>query len=74
VIALLASRSTGHVALAQTKGLAAGDMGAVLREALKEFPGKGGGAKDFSQGSLANSVQVEAFLLRAKDLLAKQIS
>jgi alanyl-tRNA synthetase len=58
------------VALAQTKGLAAADMGAILREALKEFPGKGGGAKDFSQGTLANPAQAEAFLMRAKNLLA----
>ena len=70
VLALLASRSSGHVALAKTKGLAAGDMGAILREALKEFQGKGGGAKDFSQGTLANPAQAEAFLMRAKNLLA----
>jgi alanyl-tRNA synthetase len=70
VLALLASRFSGHVALAQTKGLAAADMGAILREALKEFPGKGGGAKDFSQGTLANPGQAEAFLIRAKNLLA----
>ncbi len=70
VIALLASRSSGHVALAQTKGLAAGDMGGVLREALKQFKGKGGGAADFAQGSLADAGQAEPFLLRTRDLLA----
>ncbi|MGD0965595.1 MAG: DHHA1 domain-containing protein [Candidatus Acidiferrales bacterium] len=68
-IVLLASRSSGHVALAQTKGVAAGDMGVILREALREFQGKGGGTKDFSQGSLANPAQAEALLKRAKDLL-----
>jgi alanyl-tRNA synthetase len=70
VIALLASRSSGHVALAQTKGLAAGDMGGVLREALKQFKGKGGGAADFAQGSLADAGQADEFLLRARNLLA----
>ena len=70
LIALLASRSSGHVALAQTKGLAAGDMGGVLREALKQFEGKGGGAADFAQGSLADPGQADQFLVRAKDLLA----
>jgi alanyl-tRNA synthetase len=70
VIALLASRSSGHVALAQTKGLSAGDMGAILREALQEFQGRGGGTKDFAQGSMANPGQAEAFLARAKDLLS----
>ena len=70
VIALLASRSSGHVALAQTKGLSAGDMSATLREALKEFQGKGGGTKDFAQGSLTNPVQTEAFVARSRELLA----
>jgi alanyl-tRNA synthetase len=70
VIALLASRSSGHVALAQTKGLSAADMGAILREALKEFQGRGGGAKDFAQGNLTNPSQIDAFLKRSKDLLA----
>jgi alanyl-tRNA synthetase len=70
VIALLASRSSGHVALAQTKGLAAGDMGGVLREALKQFKGKGGGAADFAQGSLADAGQADQFLARTRDLLA----
>jgi alanyl-tRNA synthetase len=70
IIALLASRSSGHVALVQTKGLSRGDMGAILREALKELQGKGGGTKDFAQGSLADPAQVDAFLARAKDLLA----
>jgi len=44
-------------------------MGVILREALREFQGKGGGTKDFSQGSLANPAQAEALLKRAKDLL-----
>jgi alanyl-tRNA synthetase len=70
VIALLASRSSGHVALAQAKGLAAGDMGGLLREALKQFKGKGGGAADFAQGSLADAGQADQFLLRTRDLLA----
>jgi alanyl-tRNA synthetase len=70
VIALLASRSSGHVALAQTKGLAAGDMGSALREALNQFKGKGGGAADFAQGSLADAGQADQFLARTRNLLA----
>jgi alanyl-tRNA synthetase len=64
-VALLASRSSGHVAFAQTKGLG-GDMGSLLREALKRFPAKGGGAKDFAQGTLADPAQVDEFLSYAK--------
>lgn len=63
-VALLASRSSGHVAFAQSKGLA-GDMGGLLREALQQFPGKGGGAKDFAQGTLADPAQATAFLAHA---------
>lgn len=67
-VALLASRSSGHVVLAQTKGGAA-DLGKLLRETLKEFGGKGGGARDFAQGSLASASDAEAFLIRAKKAL-----
>jgi alanyl-tRNA synthetase len=45
-------------------------MGGLLREALKQFKGKGGGAADFAQGSLADAGQADQFLLRTRDLLA----
>jgi alanyl-tRNA synthetase len=67
-VTLLASRSSGHVVLAQTKGGAA-DVGKLLRETLKEFGGKGGGARDFAQGSLASASDADAFLVRAKNAL-----
>jgi alanyl-tRNA synthetase len=65
VAVLLASRASGHVAFAQSKGMA-GDMGVVLRASLKEFGGKGGGGKDFAQGTLADASQIPQFLERAK--------
>jgi alanyl-tRNA synthetase len=68
VVAVLASRSTGHVAFAQTKGGAV-DMGKLLRETLKDFGGKGGGSRDFAQGSLASASDAEALLARAKKAL-----
>jgi len=68
VTAFLASRTSGYVTFAQTKGFS-GDMGGLLRQALKEYPGKGGGTKDFAQGSLNDATQVDAFLGRAKQLL-----
>jgi alanyl-tRNA synthetase len=67
-VAVLASRSSGHVVLAQTKGGAA-DVGKLLRETLKEFGGKGGGARDFAQGSLASASDADAFLVRGKNAL-----
>jgi alanyl-tRNA synthetase len=70
VVALLASRETGHVVFAQSKGLPY-DMGALLRETLKEFGGKGGGAKDFAQGSMPDPAKADELLARAAERLKK---
>lgn len=78
VTVLLAARSSGgtsgetggHVLLVQSKGLS-GDMGAALRELLKEFSGKGGGGKDFAQGTIADANQAQAFMDHAKAILAR---
>jgi alanyl-tRNA synthetase len=64
-LALLGSRASGHVALAQSKG-GPGDLGATLRETLKTFPGKGGGGRDFAQAALSDPAGVAAFLDRVK--------
>jgi alanyl-tRNA synthetase len=71
VVALIASRSSGHVAFAQSKELS-GDMGALLRATLKEFGGKGGGPKDFARGSVADASVVDKLLARARELVATQ--
>jgi alanyl-tRNA synthetase len=70
VVALLASRGTGHVVFAQSKGFQ-NDMGALLRETLKEFGGKGGGAKDFAQGSMPDPAKADELLARAAERLKK---
>ncbi|MGH9735616.1 MAG: alanyl-tRNA editing protein [Candidatus Acidiferrales bacterium] len=70
VVALLVSRMAGHVVFAQTKG-AAGDMGAMLREALAAFGGKGGGTKDFAQGKLPNPADADRILQHARDRLTQ---
>jgi alanyl-tRNA synthetase len=69
VVALLGSRASGHVVFAQTKGLPH-DMGALLRDTLKQFGGKGGGAKDFAQGSVADAGKVADVVAHAKSMLA----
>jgi alanyl-tRNA synthetase len=69
VVALLASRASGHVVFAQTKG-SANDMGALLRDTLKQFGGKGGGAKDFAQGSVADATKASDVIAHAKKMLA----
>ncbi len=65
VIALLASRESGHVVAARSADLAQ-DLGIALRESLKEFQGKGGGAKHFAQGALPDPTQLDAFLTASK--------
>jgi alanyl-tRNA synthetase len=68
VVALLASRASGHVVFAQSKGLPH-DMGALLRDTLKQFAGKGGGAKDFAQGSMADAGKAGDVVAYAKKML-----
>jgi alanyl-tRNA synthetase len=66
---LLASRASGHIVFAQSQGMPR-DMGAFLRQVLTEFSGKGGGSKNFAQGSIPAPSQIDALLSRAKQLLA----
>jgi alanyl-tRNA synthetase len=68
VIALLASRESGHLVAARSPELTQ-DFGAILRESLQEFQGKGGGAKHFAQGALPDPTQTDAFLATAKSRL-----
>jgi len=71
VVVLLASRPTGHVVFAQTKGGSA-DMGKLLREAVLDFGGKGGGTKDFAQGNIPQPADLDALLSRAKTCLERK--
>ncbi|HMD32617.1 MAG TPA: alanyl-tRNA editing protein [Candidatus Acidoferrales bacterium] len=50
-IALVAARPGGQMVFAQSAGLP-GDMNALLRAGLATAGGKGGGTRDFAQGSL----------------------
>lgn len=70
VVALLASRASGHVVFAQTKSGRA-DMGALLREALSAVGGKGGGTKDFAQGKIPNAADADRMVQQAKQNLGQ---
>jgi len=61
----LASRSAKAVVMAQSAGLE-GDMGALLRELLAKFGGKGGGSKVFAQGSVNDANEIEGLLAEAR--------
>jgi len=69
VVTLLASGASGNVVFAQTKGLSH-DMDALLRDTLKQFGGKGGGAKDFAQGSVLDAAKAADVIAHAKKVLA----
>lgn len=68
VQALLGTQSGGHVVFAQSPGLAA-DMNVLLREALHAAGGKGGGTRDFAQGSVPDASRVEAVLAAVRGRL-----
>lgn len=65
-MAVLGERSGGHLVFAQPRG-AEGDMGALARMVFGEFGGKGGGAKDFAQGALADGERVDDALASVKN-------
>jgi alanyl-tRNA synthetase len=69
VVALLGSGATGNVVFAQTKGLTH-EMGALLRQTLGHFGGKGGGAKDFAQGSVPDPAKAAEVIALAQKSLA----
>jgi alanyl-tRNA synthetase len=69
VITVLASHETGHVVAARSANLVH-DVGAALRDSLKEFGGKGGGAKHFAQGALPDPTQADRFIAVTKSRLA----
>jgi len=61
---LLASKAGGQVVFGQSPGLST-DMNALLRESLQSAGGRGGGSKDFAQGSVPNAGALEDILNHA---------
>lgn len=71
--ALLGTRAGGHVVFAQSAGMA-GDMNALLRETLARAGGKGGGSKDFAQGTVPDGARLEEILRSARERLGSASS
>jgi len=66
---LLATRSAAvALVFAQTPGLPA-DMNALLRQSLQKHGGKGGGSRDFAQGSVPAGASPEDLLAEAAQFL-----
>jgi alanyl-tRNA synthetase len=70
VVALLGSQANGSIVLAKSEGVS-GDMNALLREAIKACGGKGGGTKDFAQGSAPEGSDLSWILQHAAELARK---
>jgi alanyl-tRNA synthetase len=68
-IALLALGESGQLVFAQHPG-AGKDLGAVLKSVLAQYPGKGGGSKDFVRAKLAEAKDAGA----AVEMAGKNVS
>jgi alanyl-tRNA synthetase len=66
VIALLADKDSGHLVFVQNSK-APKDMNALLKRVFEQFPGKGGGTKDFARGALSAAENVTMAMALAKD-------
>ena len=67
-VALLGRRPCGHLILAQhhTVGM---DMNGLLKQVFAQFPGKGGGTRDFARGKLTDAAKGDQAVAFAERLL-----
>lgn len=72
VMALLGSESNGNIVMAKSEGTA-GDVSALLREAVASYGGKGGGSKDFAQGSVPEGSEVHHVLKAAAERISRPV-
>jgi alanyl-tRNA synthetase len=68
-VALLARSICGHLIFAQHPS-AGKDMNSLLKQVLAQFPGKGGGTRDFARGKLSDAAQAEKAVAFAQQLLS----
>jgi len=71
-VALIVRRECGHIFFSQHP-TAKKDMNALLAEALKHVPGKGGGSRDSARGRLANPQRASEFLRIATAVLRPKL-
>jgi alanyl-tRNA synthetase len=68
VVALLGDQLTGHIVFAQDPK-AGKDMNALLKKTFEQFPGKGGGSKDFARGALSTPSSAKDLIKIAESLV-----
>jgi alanyl-tRNA synthetase len=73
VRAVVASRSSRQFVFAHAKD-AGGDMKRLLNETLFAAGGKGGGSKDFAQGIVPESANIDEILARAREILRREMA
>jgi alanyl-tRNA synthetase len=71
-VALIVRNECGHIFFSQHP-TAKNDMNALLSEALKRVPGKGGGSRDSARGRLADPQRASEFLSIATALLKPKL-
>jgi len=72
VVALLGSEANGSIVMAKSDSVS-GDMNALLREAVKSCGGKGGGTKEFAQGSVPEGSDLSRILRHAAERASKPV-
>lgn len=72
VRAVVASHATRHCVFARSKE-SAGDMNQTLRQVLVPAGGKGGGSKEFAQGTVPEAANIDDLLGKARELFARQV-
>ena len=70
VVVVLASEVNGMIVVAKSEGVP-GDMTALLRETVTPCGGKGGGTKEFAQGSVPDGSDLKRILQHAADRATK---
>ncbi|HLJ24274.1 MAG TPA: DHHA1 domain-containing protein [Candidatus Acidoferrales bacterium] len=70
VVALLASEANGSIVMAKSEGVPI-DMTALLRESVASCKGKGGGTREFAQGSAPEGTDLHRVLKFAADRITQ---
>jgi alanyl-tRNA synthetase len=71
-VALLGSESNGNLVFAKSEDVP-GDMTTLLREAVLPDGGKGGGSKEFSQGSVPDWTNLHRMLRQVSERITKPV-
>ena len=72
IVALLGSESNGNIVMAKSEGVS-GDMTELLRDSVAAYGGKGGGSKDFAQGSVPEGSNLHRVLRHAAERVTKPV-